>query len=297
MSGAAWLNASATMSKADVSALDISSALCRLAPNAILCAMSDWTASRLDCSRSTCSACRVMNATRGACDGHADDDGPQELVPGTTGGGMRLVRRCDRDDADGVLQGGEGCIEASPVASSSTLARCAVCGVSGPPARNAPRVGCAATKAAMRPARCGARSAVARRREEVFEVAEGLVRARGRRFRPRHQCGGADTALSNASAAKTWNAASDPRRSRTGAWSTRYRCDSWAVSDSAWDALAHPEEGPRQRDKGHDDAHQDDRPVGCVPLPAFSRGRVLGRGDGVGPSAHGDTYRHVRAIS
>ena len=62
MSGAAWLSASATMSKTDVSALDISSAVCRLASNAILRATSDWTASRLDCSRSTCSACRVMNA-------------------------------------------------------------------------------------------------------------------------------------------------------------------------------------------------------------------------------------------
>ena len=41
MPGAAWLSASATMSKTDCSALDISSAVCRLASNAVLCATSD----------------------------------------------------------------------------------------------------------------------------------------------------------------------------------------------------------------------------------------------------------------
>ena len=112
MPGAAWLSASATMSKTDGSALDISSAVCRLDSKAILWVMSDWTASRSACSCSTRSACRVMNAIEGACDGHADDDGPQELVPGAAGGRVGLVGRCGEAVADGVLQGGERCIEA-----------------------------------------------------------------------------------------------------------------------------------------------------------------------------------------
>ena len=58
MPGAAWLRASATRSKTDGSAFDISSAVCRVASKAILCAMSNCAASSRNCLRSTRSACR-----------------------------------------------------------------------------------------------------------------------------------------------------------------------------------------------------------------------------------------------
>ena len=52
------------------------------------------------------------------------------------------------------------------------------------------------------------------------------------------------TELLKASVASTWNAAAAARISLTGGRSTRYRCVSWAFSDSAWDALATPRKAP-----------------------------------------------------
>src|ERR1019366_4902565 len=51
-------------------------------------------------------------------------------------------------------------------------------------------------------------------------------------------------ALLKAPEASTWNADAAARISLTGGRSTRYRCVSWALSDSAWDALATPRQAP-----------------------------------------------------
>src|SRR5580692_11066757 len=51
-------------------------------------------------------------------------------------------------------------------------------------------------------------------------------------------------ALSKAPVASTWKADTAARISLTGGRSTRYRSFSWAVSDSAWDALATPRKAP-----------------------------------------------------
>src|ERR1700722_2206147 len=50
--------------------------------------------------------------------------------------------------------------------------------------------------------------------------------------------------LLKAPVASTWNADSAARISLTGGRSTVYRCVSWALSDSAWDALATPRKAP-----------------------------------------------------
>src|SRR5271154_1365093 len=46
------------------------------------------------------------------------------------------------------------------------------------------------------------------------------------------------------SAASTWKSAADARIVLTGVRSARYRCVSWAVADSAWEALATPRKAP-----------------------------------------------------
>ena len=50
--------------------------------------------------------------------------------------------------------------------------------------------------------------------------------------------------LLKAPVASTWKADAAVRISRIGGRSTTYRCVSWALSDSAWDALATPRKAP-----------------------------------------------------
>ena len=207
---------------------------------------------------------------------------------------MRLVRRCDEMSADGVLQGGERGIELrlGPLLDRGQV-RCLK--VSGPPAKNAPRVFCAATKAAIRAARCGAEVGVARCGEETFQGRCTTCSRSGRLFGPVHECGGRHRVterLCREYLERLRRSARDPDGTLEDEVALRQsRRQGFCLG-----GVGHPEEGPSQRNDGHDDAHEHDRPMRRVPVPACV-GRILVPSDGVGPGAHGDTYRRVRASS
>ena len=156
MAGAAWLKASETSSKTDDSAFDISSAVCRLASNAILRDRSDCTASVSACSCSTWRAWRVMNATTV----------PAMATPMTidhrSSSRARVAAACAASAVVMrwvlIVSWSVASVESRAAwACSSALAMWADSAVCGAPARKAPSVFCAATKAAIRAARWGAK--------------------------------------------------------------------------------------------------------------------------------------------
>ena len=231
----------------------------------------------------------------GSCDGETDDDGPQEFVPGTTGRRMRLVGRYDEMSADGVLQGGERCVERLL---GFLLDLCQVCGLwrllpAGQKRAQAVLCGDEGSHSARQVRR---EAGVARCREQVFEASEGLVRGLGVAFGRVHQCGW------RRALAESLRREDLERRRRSaeipdGTLENEIPLRHFRGQRFGLGGVGNAEEGPCQRDNGDDDAHENDRPVGRIPVPALLRGRVQVPGDGGGPSAHGTTYRRVRAIS
>ena len=137
MSGAAWLSASATMSKTESP------------PSTSPVRSAGWPRRRfsgrrrIERPRARLLALHLEGVPgdecdHGARDGHADGDGPQELVPGTVGGRVRLVRRCGQTRGDGGLQGGQRRIEVRLRLPPRPWPDRGLWRV-GPPARNAPR--------------------------------------------------------------------------------------------------------------------------------------------------------------
>ena len=99
----------------------------------------------------------------------------------------------------------------------------------------------------------------------------------------------AGAALSNASVARTWKLAADCRIARKGARSTRYRCVSWVVADSAWEALATPSKPPARAIE-----------VSTTPSRTMARWGAYHRHGSrtvpLRPGAHGVRYRRCQGV-